>query len=235
MRKSWRKTATGIFTVTIRIFVAGTVSQCTSHPKFDDPGRVEELQRELYRQDFERLGPSPLRLARVWLNGFRTFQNDANPLLAARAEMQRRRARGVLPLTRTVERFGLSATAKREARALREDLIRFTGEETATERAAAELTTPLYAATRMFDTAGIFQQPGLLRTEHRTGNSEASTRDCFQLQGAPFRRPLGALAEDAVAKFAGPVGRIFGDRRSREVFEAVTRQAAALPASWGDR
>ncbi|MBW2522598.1 MAG: hypothetical protein JRI23_00415 [Deltaproteobacteria bacterium] len=180
------------------------------HPHFDGPEQLERLQRELYRKDYERLGPSILRIARTWLTGYEHLKGDSNPLLAARAERLRRNVRSILPAMSAAILFAPSREARRKAIALRRDVIRLTGERTALDR-AKELTTPaLYLASRLGRAAGLYQQPGLLRTEHRTGEGALSrdTNRAMRLQGGPRFAPLRVLVEDALDRLrpilAGP-------------------------------
>ena len=55
------------------------------HPNFSAP-ELEGLQKKFYREDFERLGPSIMRLIRVWLEGYKNHRESDIPLLRARAE-----------------------------------------------------------------------------------------------------------------------------------------------------
>ncbi|MFW5875284.1 MAG: B12-binding domain-containing radical SAM protein [Myxococcota bacterium] len=206
------------------------------HPKFDDPGRVEELQQEIYREDFRRLGPTPLRLARVWLEGYENLRNDPNPLLAQRAEQFRQDVRGVLPAIAATLAFAPSPQARERARALRRDIIRLTGEPTAAERAMSAAAPALYAATRATRRLGLLQQPGLLRTEHRTGGDGARLHgaNVHRLQGG-FQSGVGrALLEDL-----GELTRRLRVRRGStpdagaptEAHAMVTRRAESMPRS----
>jgi len=168
------------------------------HPKFADPERIEALQRELYREDYARLGPSLLRLGRVWLTGFENLRDDPSPLLAARAERLRNSIRTMLPSIAAAVVFAPSDAARQRALALRSDIIRLTGEQSALELAKQAATPLLHLGSQLARTLGLFQQPGLLRTEHRCGNSADSchTRQVKRLQGGPRIAPLQVLAED---------------------------------------
>ncbi len=167
------------------------------HPHFERPEQVEAVQRAIYQRDFERLGPSPLRLARVWLTGYQNLKHDQNPLLRQRAERLRRDVRAVLPLTAAAIAFAPSDTARERTRQLRRDIIRSTGKESASERAMAAATPALWLVSRTARALGILQQPGLLRCEHRLAEPERERADdVFRLQGG-LQSGLGrALAED---------------------------------------
>lgn len=192
-----------------------------SHPHFERPEQVEALQRAIYDEDFRRLGPSPLRLARVWLTGYENLRHDANPLLAQRAERLRRDVRGVLPLTAAAIAFAPSPEVRERTRALRRDIIRLTGEPSATEQVMSAAAPALYVASRAARALGILQQPGLLRAERGADVAE----DVFRLQGGA-RTGLGrVLAEDAVEAVRGAVARLLPSRGRAEHAAVTTRSA----------
>lgn len=167
------------------------------HPSFKDPGQVEKIQRRIYDEDFRRLGPSPLRLARVWLEGFESLRNDESPLLRQRAERFRRDVRGVLPVIAATKAFPPSAEAKARAELLRRDIVRLTGEATLAERIMCEAAPALHVASRAAREVGVLQQPALLRTEHRMGGRDgAHTSDVYRLQGGFGASLPRVLAED---------------------------------------
>jgi hypothetical protein len=107
---------------------------------------VEAIQRAIYEEDFKRLGPSPLRLARVWLTGYENLRHDENPLLRKRAERLRQDVRGALPVTTAAIAFAPSAEARERARRLRSDIIRLTGELSAEDHARCAGAPVLYLA-----------------------------------------------------------------------------------------
>ncbi len=191
-----------------------------SHPHFSGPEPVEKLQREISREDFRRLGPSVLRLARVWLTGFENLNNNPSPLLRARAERLRQSARAVLPLTNAAIAFAPSPEARALARQLRKDLVRTTGAPSASELAASSLTPLLYLGVRAGRALGLLQQPGLLRTEHRTGEKRHDTREAFRLHP----RGLGGLADISL-----PFGRV--QTGGSKAHSSVTTKSLGLQAS----
>ncbi len=203
------------------------------HPEFDRPEQVEALQREFYREDFRRLGPTPLRMARVWLTGFENLRGDPNPLLRDRAELLRRDVRGVFPALRSAILFAPSKAARERARVLRRDIIRLTGEPTAAERAKEHLAPTLYLAARAARTLDILQQPGLLRTEHRTARARDSrhTARVRRLQGGVFSGLGAALVDDARNRLADLATRVLGDATPPPVLREVTNRATGLPRS----
>lgn len=175
-----------------------------SHPKFERPERVEEIQREIYDEDFRRLGPSTMRLARVWLTGFENLRHDESPLLVARAERLRENVRSTLPTLSATMLFGPSPEVRAAAAALRRDVIRLTGALTAVERASEVASPALFVASALARRLGVLQQPGLLRVEFRTPDAAKTqhTKHTLRLQGGLQTGALRALAEDLYAKVA---------------------------------
>jgi hypothetical protein len=173
------------------------------HPKFERPEQVEALQRAIYDEDFRRLGPSPMRLARVWLTGYENLKHDESPLLRKRAERLRRDIRGILPVTAATAAFAPSPEVRERALALRRDIIRVTGEPSVTEQAMSAGAPLLYAVSRAARALHLFQQPALLKTQHRTGAPREHSSEAFRLQGAPRFGMARALVEDLVEAVRG--------------------------------
>lgn len=180
------------------------------HPHFSAPEEVERLQREIYRSDFERLGPSVLRLGRVWLEGHKNLRHDPNPLLRARSARLGKDVRTILPLLSVLERFPSSRRVKERARALREDVVRETGALSAKERAQSWVAPALYPLTRIAEKADLLQQPGLLRTIHRLPGSSASLRTdkVLKLQSGARSGLALRLAEDLAAHVTKRIAQI---------------------------
>lgn len=203
------------------------------HPHFAGPAEVERLQRRLYQQDHQRLGPSVLRFARVALTGYQNLRHDRDPLLAGRAQILRRDARRVLPTIAAAVRFAPSEAARQRAVALRRAIIAATGAESAVERALSAAAPLFYLASRAAERLGVLQQPGLLRTEHRMDGAAASqhTAHVHRLQGS--RRP-GAwrqLAEEIARRFdpaPTPAGQL---APTAALALATAPSASSLPAS----
>jgi hypothetical protein len=155
-----------------------------SHPHFT-PERLEELQRELYRQDFARLGPSLYRLARVWLTGYEHLRNSPNPLLRARAERLRAQIPSVRMSLPAAPYLLRSDAALQRAEQLREDLDRVLGKEPLLNRLVSPVVVASGLLSGFLASQGLLQQPGLLRLAHRMAEPEADSKtpSVFALQG----------------------------------------------------
>ncbi|MBK7585015.1 MAG: hypothetical protein IPI67_33095 [Myxococcales bacterium] len=201
------------------------------HPSFERPEQVEHLQRDIYQQDFQRLGPSPLRLGRVWLTGCESLRNDSSPLLRQRAERLARDARGMLPVTAAAMAFGPNAKVRESARRLREDIVRLTGELSLSERAMCAGAPAMYAASRAARSLGLGQQPGMMRSEHRLGGRDGvHSAEVFRLQGGLSAGFARVLLED-LAENARRAAKHFRKHHGRSDFAAVTATPQAMPRS----
>lgn len=201
------------------------------HPNFETPEAVEAIQRAIYAEDFRRLGPSPLRLARVWLTGYENLRNDENPLLRKRAERLREDVRSALPVTSAAIAFAPSDAVRERAKQLRADIIRLTGELSAEDHVKSAGAPVLYLAARAARALGLGQQPGLLRTEHRhNGRDGAKAHEVFRLQGGKHAGLGRVLLEDV----AENVRRLVERRRpqlGRQELAAVTTQPQPMQRS----
>ena len=168
------------------------------HPNFT-PETLERLQRELYRDDYARLGPSVHRLARIWLRGAETLASSTNPLLRARAQRLSHKAREVLPTLGAAKWLLPSREARRRAARLREHLLRAGGAPTTFERLSSPFALLLGAYAGATARLGILQQPGLLRVEHRIGGEELKSDPVMFLQGRGMN-PLRRLWEDVASR-----------------------------------
>ncbi len=168
------------------------------HPHFT-PERLEALQRELYREDFARLGPSLHRLARTWLRGAETLAGSPNALLRARAAQLGRKAREVMPTLGLARALLPSAAARRRAIALRDELVRQGGPLTLRERLLSPGAALLGAFAGATARAGLFQQPGLLRVEHRLVGDAVRSDPVLFLHGSGHGR-LRRLRDDLAAR-----------------------------------
>jgi hypothetical protein len=142
------------------------------HPHLK-PEEVENLQREMYRQDFVRLGPSLVRVARVWFEGYMNLRHSQNPLLRARARRMRTFCRSAVAGLFPAILFGPSREARRRARELLRDIRRESGMLTLAEKAAGAGAVALSGWTWLTMRMKLFQQPRLLRIEYNPEERES--------------------------------------------------------------
>ncbi len=131
------------------------------------PTEVEDLQKELYRNGFEKLGPSLVRVLRAWFEGYRNLKDSPKPLLRDRAERMRCYVRKALPGIYPAICFGPNRERRVDARRFMKEIEQEFGPLAFRERLQCWGTVPLSCWTWMTEKLGLFQQPGLLRIEHR--------------------------------------------------------------------
>jgi hypothetical protein len=136
------------------------------HEHFE-PEAIEGLQQALYRQAFETLGPSLVRVMKTWFEGYLTMKSSSRPLLRQRAERMRGYVRSALPAIYPAIWFGPNRNRRAEARQFLNDIVMEFGSLLFKERLECWVTLPLSFWTWMTESFGWFQQPGLFRREHR--------------------------------------------------------------------
>ena len=67
------------------------------HPNFT-PEQLSKLQMSFYKEEYERLGPSPFRYVETELQGYKNLKNSSDPLLRARAKYYKKVCRSIYPL-----------------------------------------------------------------------------------------------------------------------------------------
>lgn len=130
------------------------------------PDELEALQRELYRDNFERLGPSIVRIIHTWYRGWRFMRNSTHPLLRDRARRMRQYVENALPALYPAAFFGPNRRQRRSARSLIRQIRAEIGNGKMGDRVAGWATLPLAAWTWLALRCDIGQQPRLLRVEY---------------------------------------------------------------------
>jgi hypothetical protein len=141
------------------------------------PQELEELQQELYRRAFEKLGPSMLRVMKAWFYGYRKMKHSARPLLRQRAERMRVYLYNAIPGIYPAIWFGPNYERRAEARKFLAEIVSEFGSLSLKKRLECWATVPLSFWTWLTDSLGIFQQPKLYRSEHRLDARRHSTYD----------------------------------------------------------
>ncbi len=134
------------------------------------PEELEALQKDLYRSCFEKLGPSLVRTLKVWFEGYKNLRGSKNRLLRLRAEKMARYVRDALPGIYPAACFGPNRARRAEARAFLKDIAEELGPLAFQEQFKCLCTIPLSIWTWFTEMFDLFQQPKLLRTEHRLRN-----------------------------------------------------------------
>ena len=131
------------------------------------PEDLQDLQKELYRKCFEILGPSFLRVMRAWFEGYQTLKDSSNPVLRQRAERMRAYVRSAAPAIYPAILFGPNRERRLEAKAFLKEIELETGTFPWKERLLGWAIVPFSLWTGISAGLNLFQQPRLLRLEHR--------------------------------------------------------------------
>jgi hypothetical protein len=138
------------------------------------------IQRRLYRQAFERLGPGAFRVGEDWLEGSVNLRDHAAPRARAKAAVYAQRAHRALPALRASKRY-----LPRENHAWIDEfaarLVAETGPLTRKERITSKLVPLLLWYTDFAMRHNIGQQPQSSRRVWR-GSPAKRTAPAAQLE-----------------------------------------------------
>jgi hypothetical protein len=136
------------------------------HPLLS-PEQIEKIQRWCFKEDFERLGPSIIRIQETQLLGYRKLKNSPNPFLREKAKYYARELRKSYPVFLPVRLFGPNAKVRRWARDLQRSIHAELGSPTLAERLKSVLAVGAAAWTGLTLKFNLFQHPKLVRTTYR--------------------------------------------------------------------
>ena len=140
------------------------------HPHFE-PAELEKLQRDLYRREFERLGPSLVRMIGLWLEAHRNLHASPNALLRMRAQRMLRNAVQAAPLLAPAMLFGPTSDVRRTARDLYRALARECGGFGVKTHLQGAAAIGMAVCTGLLQKLNVAQQPTLQRAVYRGDES----------------------------------------------------------------
>jgi haloalkane dehalogenase len=135
------------------------------HRHFSPP-ELEALQHELYRDFFERLGPSIVRVIQTWFEGWLTLRDADSPLLRDRGLRMRDYVENALPGLYPAAFLGPNPIQRRKARRLIRRIRSELGTTRLADRLAGWGSLPLSAWTWLASRLDVGQQPRLLRVAY---------------------------------------------------------------------
>ena len=127
---------------------------------------VKHIQRELYRKNFEILGPSLIRIIQVKFEGYLNLKYSKNPFLRDRAKRMKEYVQKRIPALYPAVYLGPNKERKKDAKLLLEKIICEFGELSKKEYFFFLATIPLSFWTSFTNKLNILQQPKLLRVEY---------------------------------------------------------------------
>lgn len=154
-----------------------------THPNMSAP-EMEALQRELYREEYRRLGPSMFRVVEDWLTKYEALADHRLPRIRAKAESFRQRAHQALMLLPASKRY-LNAAVVARLDALEQRLLEVTGPLSRSEKLLAKAAPALL---RLED----------IRLRRNFGNQPVTSRREYRLRPVPRREPAAWREADQV-------------------------------------
>lgn len=136
------------------------------HPTLS-PDQIEKIQQWCFKQDFQRLGPSIIRIQETRLLGYQKLKNSPNPFLREKAKYYARQLRNAYPLFLAGRLFGPNATVRRWIRDLQRRIHTELGCPTLAERFKSVLAVGAALWTGLTLKLDLFQHPKLVRTTYR--------------------------------------------------------------------
>ena len=149
------------------------------HPTLS-PEQIEKIQRWCYKQDFERLGPSIIRIQETRLLGYQKLESSPNPLLREKAKYYAGELRNSYPVFLAGRLFGPNATVRRGIRDLQRRIHAELGRPTLAERFKSVLAVGAALWTGLTLKFDLFQHPKLVRTTYRLPEKSWSAFDLWE-------------------------------------------------------
>lgn len=157
---------------------------------------IEKLQKDLYREDFKRLGPSLVRFLGNWFEGYKNLKDSEVPLLRARARLMLKDTRNAFPGLYPAALFGPTKKARAEARELMDTIIAATRPIDLRDRLMCAGAVVLACWCWLSLKINVHQQPALLRVEHRVEPKNMWATAVSRIQGGFYANPWAVLLED---------------------------------------
>ena len=85
-------------------------------------GSSQALQKKIYHENFDTLGPFLDRVVKAWFDGYRNLRESDNPLLKGRAEQMRDYVRSAILGIWPAVVFGHNRRIRAEARSFVKDI-----------------------------------------------------------------------------------------------------------------
>ena len=157
------------------------------HPHIG-PDEMSAIQRRLYRDEFEIMGPSVFRVVDDWVNGYVNLKNHAAPRVRAKAARYRQMAHRAMMLVPASRRH-VNPEVGEWLAGLQTRLAAETGRMSWRERIASWFVPAMIRYTLLKMRFGIGQQPAFTKRHYRTGRrgQEPSVR------GGGVRVPTGEV------------------------------------------
>ena len=149
------------------------------HPTLS-PEQIEKIQDWCFQQDFQRLGPSIIRVLENQLLGYQKLKNSPNPFLRAKAKYYAKELRNAYPVFLAGRLLGPNATVRRWIGDLQRLIHAELGDPTLAERFKSVLAVGAALWTGLTLKLNLFQHPRLVRTTYRLPDKKWSAFNLWE-------------------------------------------------------
>ncbi|MBT5873296.1 MAG: hypothetical protein HOH43_07735 [Candidatus Latescibacteria bacterium] len=139
--------------------------------------QVEKIQDWCFKEDFQRLGPSIIRILETRLPGYQEFKDSLNPFLPEKAKYYAREHWGAYPVFLAANLLGPNAKFRSSTRNLQQRIHADIGYPTMAERFKSVLAVGAALWTALTLKLDLLQHPRLLRTTYRMRSKSWSSFD----------------------------------------------------------
>lgn len=226
-------------------------SAMVKHPRLST-ATIEALQRDCFREDFQRLGPSIYRTLETSVKGYRKLRASSNPMLQRKAERIAHDLRRAYPVFLAGRLFGPNSAVRRRIRGLEREIHAHIGRPSWRERLQSVAAAGLALWTAFTLELQLFQHPRLVKHVYRLpAEAPRPSRSWRKLARLPLpvsveRRPertiwvrlQGDLEAEDAGRLADSLRRALYSTRDRLVLDlkqlthfegdAATRMAQTL-------
>jgi len=144
------------------------------------PEAIEEMQRWCFEQDFQRLGPSIIRVLETKFLGYHKLKDSPNPLLRQKAESYARDLRMAYPVFLAGRLLGPNAAVRHWIRDLEHGIHAALGQPSRAQRLESLLAVGAALWTGLTLKCNLFQHPRLTRTAYRMADKHWSALDLWE-------------------------------------------------------
>ena len=139
-------------------------------------GEIEAIQRNCYKEDFRKLGPSIYRITETWLKGYQTLKGSPVPFLRKKGELLASEIRKTYPIFLSGKLLGPTEGARRFVSQLEREVHETFGPPTWAERFQSVVALGCALWTGFTLKFNLFQHPSLTRHAYRMENERGPSR-----------------------------------------------------------
>ncbi|MCA8936276.1 MAG: radical SAM protein [Planctomycetes bacterium] len=160
--------------------------------------KIEALQADCFKQDYQRLGPSIYRAIEVGLNGYLKWKDSPIPIMRKKANFFAAFLRSAYPAFMPGRLFGPTRETRRALGQLQKRVHSLIGKPNLKERLLGAGAVPAALWTALTLKLNLFQHPKLIRSEYRIGTDLTTITPMARSQsGSPMPPTAARHSENA--------------------------------------